>query len=116
MAGLEWLATSGVIAASIVLIGVLAVWMMLKEKRSGLPVADERTQVLGGRAAIRALGIGWVFIIAILAWGIVAKDLLGMPRSDFGEDYYAFSMIAVLLIQGLSFAGFHWYLGRKGEQ
>ncbi len=114
MAGFEWLAASGVIAATIVVIGVLFLWLMLKEKRSGFPAADERTQRLAGRAAIRALDIGWVFMIAVLLWGIVADVFLGMPSPD--EDYYAFSMIAALLVQGMSFASFLWYLGRKGEQ
>ncbi len=114
MAGFEWLASSGVIAAAIVLIGVFALWRTIKEKRSGFPAADERTQRLAGRAAIRALDIGWVFILTVLLWGIVADVFFGMPSPD--ADYYAFSMIAALLVQALSFASFWWYLGRKGEQ
>jgi len=46
-------------------------------------------------------------------WSIVAREFLGMP--SFGEDYYSYSLIAVLLIQSISFALIRWYLGRKGE-
>ncbi len=114
MAGFDWLATSDVIAATIVVIGVLFVWFMIKEKRSAFPAVDERTQRLAGIAAIRALDVGWVFMLAVLLWGIVADVFFGMPSPN--ADYYAFSIIAALLVQALSFASFRWYLGRKGEQ
>lgn len=113
MSGFEWLASSGVIMAMIVLIAILAVWRMTRDRRSGFPAADERTQVIAGRAARMALNIGWAFVIAIMFWSIIAREFLLMPR--FGEDYYSYSLIAVLLIQSISFALIRWYLDRKGE-
>ena len=41
--------------ALIILIGVLVLWKMLKEKKSGFPLADERTQKLNGKAAYYAM-------------------------------------------------------------
>jgi uncharacterized membrane protein len=113
MTGFEWLTTIGVIAAAIVLLAILAVWRTTRDLRSGFPVADERTQVIGGRAARMALNAGWAFVIAILFWAIIAREFLGMP--SFGEDFYSYSLIAVLLIQSLSFLLIRWYLGREGE-
>jgi|GEM_PF-744163 len=113
MSGFEWLATSGVIAATIVLIGILLVWRILKDRRSGFPVADERTQRITGRAATMALNAGSYFIIAILIWTIIAREFLGVP--SFSEDFYSYSLIAVLLVQSLLFGLIRWYLGRRGE-
>ena len=113
MSGFEWLASSGVIVAMIVLIAILAVWRTTRDRRSGFPAKDERTQRIAGRAASMALNAGWAFIIVIMLWPIVAREFLGMPR--FGEDYYSYSLIAVLLIQSLSFALLRWHLDRQGE-
>ena len=107
------MATTGMIAATIVLIGILFTWRVLRDRRQGFPIADERTQVIAGRAARMALNIGWVFVLAIMFWSIVAREFLGMP--SFGEDYYSYSLIAVLLFQSISFALIRWYLDRKGE-
>jgi hypothetical protein len=113
MTRLEWLATSGLIAIAIVLIGILLVWRILKDKRSGFPIADERTQRITGRAAAIALNAGSYFIVAVLIWTIIAREFLGVP--SFGEDFYSYLLIAVLLIQSISFLLIRWYFGRKGE-
>jgi len=113
MTGFEWLATIGAIAVAIVLIAILAVWRTTRDRTSGFPIADERTQRIAGKAATTALNAGWAFIVAILIWTIVAREFLGVP--SFGEDFYSYSLIAVLLVQSLSFLSLRWYLGRKGE-
>jgi len=113
MSGFEWLATSGLIAAAIVLIGILLVWRILKDRKAGFPVADERTQRINGRAATIALNAGSYLIIAILIGTLIAREFLGIP--SFGEDFYSYSLIAVLLVQSLSSGLLRWYLGRKGD-
>jgi hypothetical protein len=113
MTGFEWMATTGLIAAAIVLIGILLVWRTLKDRKAGFPAADERTQKITGRAARMALNAGSYFIIAILIGTIIAREFLGVP--SFGEDFYSYSLIAVLLVQSLSFLLLRWYLGRKGD-
>ena len=55
MTGFEWLASSGLIAVAIVVIGILFVWRTLKDKKAGFPATDERTQRITGRAARMAL-------------------------------------------------------------
>jgi hypothetical protein len=110
MTGFEWLASSGLIAVAIVVIGILSVWRTLKDKKAGFPATDERTQRIAGRAAMTALNLGWCFIVAILIGAIVAREFLGMP--SFGEDFYSYSLIAVLLIQSISLGFLRWYFGR----
>jgi hypothetical protein len=113
MTEFEWLAGSGVIAVAIVVVGILAVWRILKDRKAGFPATDERTQRITGRAAMTALNLGWYFIIVILFGAIVAREFLGMP--SFGEDFYSWSLIAVLLIQSISLGFLRWYLGSKGD-
>jgi len=113
MTGFEWLASSGLIAAAIVLIGILLVWRTLKDRKAGFPAADERTQKITGRAARMALNAGSYFIIAILIGTIIAREFLGVP--GFGEDFYSYSLIAVLLVQSLSFLFLRAYFGRRGD-
>ena len=110
MTGFEWFASSGLIAVAIIVIGILFVWRVYKDRKAGFPATDERTQRITGRAAMTALNLGWYFIIAILIGAIVAREFLGMP--SFGEDFYSYSLIAVLLIQSISLGFLRWYFGR----
>jgi uncharacterized membrane protein len=113
MTGLEWIATSGVIAVAIVVIGIVFVWRTLKDMKAGFPRTDERTQRVDGRAARMALNVGWCFILAILFGTIIAREFLGVP--GFSEDFYSYSLIAVLLIQSVSLGLLRSYLSRKGD-
>ena len=110
MADFAWpIVTMGILAL-IVLIGALALWKRLKDKKSGFPLADERTQKLNGKAAYYAMFMCQYFIIAYLLVNIVGRDFFGMPEIEAG-----YPMIAALLVSALSFLVLRWYLGRKGE-
>ncbi len=74
MADFTWAITSMGILAMIVLIGALAIWKRLKDKRSGFPLADERTQKLNGKAAYYAIFMCQYFIIAYLLVNIVGRE------------------------------------------
>jgi uncharacterized membrane protein len=110
MADFTWSIASIGILALIVLVGVLVLWKRLKDKKSGFPLADERTQKLNGKAAYYAMFMCQYFIIAYLLVNIVGREFFGMPEIEAG-----YPMIAVLLVSALSFAVLRWYLGRKGE-
>ena len=110
MADFTWAITSMGILALIVLIGVLALWKRLKDKKSGFPLADERTQKLNGKAAYYAMFMCQYFILAYLLVNIVGREFFGMPEIEAG-----YPMIAALLVSALSFLVLRWYLGRKGE-
>jgi Predicted membrane protein (DUF2178) len=111
MADVTWAITSMGTLALIVLIGILVIWKRLKDKRSGFPLADERTQKLNGKAAYYAMFMCQYFIVAYLLVNIVGREFFGMPEIEAG-----YPMIAALLVSALSFIVLRWYLGRKGEQ
>jgi len=110
MADFTWPIASGGILALIILIGILVIWKTIKEKKSGFPLADERTQKLNGKAAYYAMFMCQYFIVAYLLVNIVGREFFGMPEIEAG-----YPMIAALLVSSLSFLVLRWYLGRKGE-
>jgi Na+/H+ antiporter NhaD/arsenite permease-like protein len=96
--------------ALIILIAVLVVWKMRKEKKSGFPLKDERTQKLNGKAAYYAMFICQYFILAYVLVIFIGKEFFGMPEIEAG-----YPMIATLLVSALSFLVLRAYFGRKGE-
>jgi len=110
MADFTWAITSMGTLALIVLIGILVIWKRLKDKRSGFPLADERTRKLNGKAAYYAMFMCQYFIVAYLLVNIVGREFFGMPEIEAG-----YPMIAALLVSALSFLVLRWHLGRKGE-
>jgi hypothetical protein len=110
MADFTWQITSIGILALIILIGVLVLWNRLKEKKSGFPLADERTQKLSWKAAYYAMFMGQYFILAFLMVYIVGQEFFGIPEIEAG-----YPMIAALLVSSVSFLVLRWYFGRKGE-
>ena len=105
-----WAITSIGIIALIILIGALVLWKTLKEKKSGFPLADERTQKLNGKAAYYAMFVCQYFILAYLLVSFVGREFFGMPEIEAG-----YPMIAALLVSALSFLVLRWHFGRKGE-
>jgi uncharacterized membrane protein len=105
-----WPVVSLGIAAIIVLLGILLVWKMHKDRQSGFPVRDERTTKITGRAATYALYIGSYFIIALLFILIIGKEFYGLPEIDAG-----YPLIASLLVFNLTFLGLRWYFNRKSD-
>jgi len=110
MADVTWLIGSMGILALIILIGIVVLWKVLKEKKSGFPRADERTQKINGKAAYYALFMGQYFIIAILMVMLVGREFLGMPEIEAG-----YPLIASLLVSSLSYLTLRWHFSRKGE-
>ena len=110
MADVTWLIESMGILALIILIGIAVLWKTLKEKKSGFPIADERTQRINGKAAYFALIMGQYFIIAILMVMLVGREFLGMPEIEAG-----YPLIASLLVSSLFYLALRWHFGRKGE-
>ena len=98
------------ILALIIIIGALALWKTLKEKKAGFPLADERTQKLNWKAAYYAMFLCQYFIIAYLSVNIIGREFFGMPEIEAG-----YPMIAVLLVSSVSFLMLRWHFGRKGE-
>lgn len=110
MSDLVWPIVSVGIATIIVLIGILVVWKVRKERKLGFPFADERTQKINGKAAFYALLIGEYFIIALLWMLIIGREFFGMPELEAG-----YPLIASLLVFSLTFLALRWYFDKKGE-
>jgi uncharacterized membrane protein len=98
------------ILALMVIIGVLVLWKVLKDKKSGFPLADERTRKLNEKAAYYAMFMCQYFIVAYLLVNIVGREFFGMPEIEAG-----YPMIAALLVSSVSFLVLRWHFGRKGE-
>jgi hypothetical protein len=107
---LLWPIASIGIVAMMVLIGVLLVWRIRKDRRSGYPSGDERTQRITGRAAAYSLPIGLYFMTALLLVHIVGRELLGYYLFNAGD-----ALVASMLVQSVTWLVFRWYLERKGE-
>jgi hypothetical protein len=101
------------IFAIIVLVGVFVIWRILKERSSGFPAKDERTQKITGMAATYAFYIGSYFMLALMLTNILSQELLGVPFP--GERYQGYPLIISVIVQSLTFLGFRSYFDRKGD-
>ena len=110
MSDFIWPIASMGILALIILIGALALWKRLKDKKSGFPLADERTRKLTWKAAYYAMFMCQYFILAYLWVSFIGREFFGMPEIEAG-----YPMIAALLVSALSFLVLRWHFGRKGE-
>ena len=110
MADFTWPIVSTGILALMILIAALVLWRRLKDKKSGFPLADERTRKLNWKAAYYAMFMGQYFIIAYLLVNIIGTEFFRMPEIEAG-----YPMIAALLVSSVSFLVLRWHFGRKGE-
>ena len=110
MADFAWPIVSIGILALLILIPILVLWKILKDKKAGFPLGDERTQKLTWKAGYYAMFLGQYFILAYLLVNIVGREFFGMPEIEAG-----YPMIAALMVSSVSFLVLRWYLGRKGE-
>ena len=110
MADFTWPIISVGIIALLILIPVLVIWKTLKEKKSGYPLADERTKKLTWKAGYYSMFMGQYFILAYLWVSLIGREFFGMPEIEAG-----YPMIAALLVPALSFLVLRWHFSRKGE-
>jgi len=100
----------GAIAAIVVLVGVVVVWKMVRDRKSGYPIQDERTQKINGKAALYSLLIGVYFMLGLL-WVLLIGEML----LDYAVLDAMPALIMSSLVFSLSFIGLRWYLSRKGD-
>ena len=110
MLNIEWIFASIGILAIIVLIGVLAIWKILKNRRLGFPTKDERTQKITGIAATYAFYIGSYFMLALMFTNILSIEFLGESILDTG-----YAIISAILVSNLTFLIVRWHFNRKGD-
>jgi len=110
VAVVTWPIASIGIAVLIVLMGILLVWKLHKDRKEGFPSSDERTQRITGKAATYALYVGSYFTIALLFMLIFGRELYNLQNVDAG-----YLLIATLLVSNVSFLIFRWVFSRKGD-
>jgi len=97
-------------AVLVLLVGVLVLWIIRKEKKSGYPIKDERTMKISGRAAVGTYYISLVFMISLSLFMIFETKFLDLPELETG-----WAIIAIMLVMGISNALLSWYYSRKGD-
>ena len=110
MIDVPWPVISIVILATGVLIGILAIWRKLEDRKSGFPAQDERTKKVSGKAATYAFYIGSYFMIALMAVNLINLEFTGLPLLEAG-----YALAISVLVQSLAFLGIRLYFNRKGE-
>jgi len=110
LTNIPWPVVSGGILVTIVLMGIFAVWRLLKERRSGFPLKDERTQKIAGTAAYYAFYIGSYFMTALMGVNLLNLEFTGVPLLETG-----YALVISILVQTLTFIGIQTYLNRKGD-
>lgn len=110
MTDIIWPLTSIGIVVVIVLVGIIMVWRIHKDRKSGFPPGDERTRRIMGKAATFALYIGWYFTLALMFMLIFGRELYNLQNVDAG-----YLLLATLLVSTISFLILCWVFGRKGD-
>lgn len=97
-------------AVLVLLIGVLVLWKLHKDKKSGYPIKDERTIKISGKAATGTYYISLAFMVSLLLFIIFGTEFFALPELDAG-----WAVIAVMLVSGISNGLLSWYYSRKGD-
>jgi len=98
------------IASLAVIIGIVTIWRVRRERKSGFPRSDERTSRITGKAAFYSLYIGLYFMIAVLIVLLVGKEFFGFPDLDAMP-----ALNSSILVFSVSFLVLQWYFNRKGD-
>ena len=82
-------------------------YWIIQERRKGVPIFDERSQIVNGKAALLTLFVGIYFMMALTFYDIAAQ-FISLPTKN-AAIYLAASAMFLLSFFGLS----RWYYGRK---
>jgi len=94
----------------VALIGVLTVWRIIKDKRSGFPVKDERTLRIEGKASRYTFLVGIYFMVVLMYYSLLGVEFLGWP--ELGALY---ALLSSLLVMIGAYFGFRWYFGSRAD-
>jgi len=97
-------------AVLVLLVGVLVLWKIHKDKKSGYPTQDERTQKISGKAAIGTYYISLAFMISLNLFIIFGTEFFDLPELEAG-----WAIIATMLVTGITNALLSLYYSRKGD-
>jgi hypothetical protein len=80
---------------------------IIQERRKGVPIADERSQVVDGKAAKLTLIVG-IFFMTALTFYDIATQFMPLPTKN-AAIYLAVSSMFLLFC----FLFTRWYFGRR---
>ena len=99
-----------VIGIVIVALAIYTIWRITKSKKSGFPLADERTAKISGKAFQAGFMIGAYYLIALNFYNIINIEFL------HGEPLESMPVInSALIIMGVTVIVIMAYLQRKGD-
>ena len=96
-------------AMVIILVAIFVIWKLQKDRKAGYPFQDERTSQIQGKAALGTYYITLAFMISTLVLNIVGNQFLSLPELETG-----WTVIAIMLVSGISFGLLSWYYAKKG--
>jgi uncharacterized membrane protein len=88
-----------------VVVGML--YWVITERRAGRPIADERSQLVDGKAAKLTLIVG-IYFMMLLTFYDIAAQFMALPTRN-AAIYLAVSAMFMLSFFGLS----RWYYGKR---
>jgi len=94
------------IVGNLFVVAGIAYWM-IQERRREVPIADERSQVIDGKAAKLTLIVGVYFMMALTFYDLAAQ-FIPLPTKNAAIYLAASAMFLVLC-----FLFTRWYYGRK---
>ncbi len=105
-----WLISVPLIGILIVVLAVYVTWGIRKERKSGLPIEDERIAKIQGKAYKKVFYIGVVYLLALNFYNIINIEFLG------GTQLESMPVInSTVIIMGVSAGILLAYYGRKGD-
>jgi uncharacterized membrane protein len=105
-----WALTIPVIGLAIIAVAIYTLWMITKSKKSGFPLADERTSKISGKAYQAGFLIGAYYLAALNFYNIISIEFLG------GEPLESMPVInSALIIMGVTVIALKTYLERKED-
>jgi len=110
LTNIPWPVASVGILVTIVLIGIFVIWRLLKEKKSGFPLKDERTQKITGTTATYTFYISSYFTLALMLANLLNLEFTGAPLLETG-----YALLISVMVQSLTFIGIQAYLHRKSD-
>jgi len=94
------------IVGNLFVVAGIAHWM-IQERKKGVPIADERSQVIDGKAAKLTLIVGVYFMMALTFYDLTAQ-FISLPTKNAAIYLAASAMFLVFC-----FLFTRWYFGRR---
>ena len=98
------------IGLTIIAVAIYTIWRIIKSKKSGFPLADERTAKISGKAFQVGFFIGVYYLLALNFYNIISIELLG------GEPLESMPVInSAVIIMGVTVIVLKTYLEKKED-